>query len=509
MITRSHYPGESVLPTVPILTAQTLRHLLTCPRRVWLDMHGNPTERDEVSPETQWLYTLGIQHEQAVQQATADSIEALPVSSWAEGVAVTRELMATGAPVIIGAYLAQRAPLDLSGNEFELRGRVDRLVRLRRFGESAYAPVEIKRRSQPDTADWVQLDYYAWLLSFVQASTPPGELWLGADELGRPRRRLPHEFDEERLLAVLAQAASILAAPTAPAIHLESHCRACPWYTACQAAARAEGHLDLLYNLPRTTRDHLRQAGVATLADVVARPPTDLQRVKGIGAKRARTLQANAQALLSGEPVWLAALPDLCRQPGWMFDLETCEVKGQTVPWCMGWCDVNGRTEIALVATVQLTESLMLPGGQRVILVPDSDSAWEAFAAAVAVTDAPIYHWSGYDAALLRQSAPAPVRTSLEPRLHDLNATLRRSVSLPLKSTSIKQVSTFLGFAWPGHQDYRAAYVDYRYWLESGDPTVLARACTYQRADVQSLAHVWHWMNETSPPPDTKPRAAE
>jgi predicted RecB family nuclease len=161
----------------------------------------------------------------------------------------------------------------------------------------------------------------------------------------------------------------------------------------------------------------------------------------------------------------------------------------------MGWCDTQGHTHIALVAAVQLPASFALPDDQPVTLVPDSDSAWEVFAEAVNGSDGPVYHWSGYDAALLRHSAPGYIRSLLEPRLHDLNATLRRVLSLPLTSTSIKQVATYLGFDWPGHQDYRAAYVDYRAWLDSGDETTLVRACTYQRADVQSLAHVWRWLN--------------
>jgi predicted RecB family nuclease len=145
---------------------------------------------------------------------------------------------------------------------------------------------------------------------------------------------------------------------------------------------------------------------------------------------------------------------------------------------------------------VQFPETLILPGGQVVTLAPDSDSAWEIFAGAVSGEDCPIYHWSRFDAGVLRSTGPTEVRQALESRMHDLHATFKRTVSLPLKSTSIKVVSTYLGYPWPGYNAWFAAWADYAYWLDSDDREALARACMYQRADVQSLAWVWRWLVE-------------
>lgn len=81
----------------------------------------------------------------------------------------------------------------------------------------------------------------------------------------------------------------------------------------------------------------------------------------------------------------------------------------------------------------------------------------------------------------------------------DLFRGVENVVSLPLKEWSIKKVSTHLGFEWPGPRDYRAAYIDYRSWLDTNDLPTLARACTYQRADVHSLAYVWRWLVKNAP----------
>lgn len=484
-----------------IITAGALRHMATCARRVWLDAHGDPAERDLLSAQTQNLMAAGIRHEIAVQRATADGpLEPVAVESWDEAVTTTRDLMGQGVPLLVGACLEVRAPLDLTDRVFTVRGAVDRLVRLpaheTRGGGAVYGAVEIKQRATAEDSDWVQLDLYAWLLEQVQGYAPPGELWLGAGPGGLPRHRIPHEYDEDRVMAALADLIATRDTDHAPPVRLESHCRVCPWYGACQRVAEQDGSIDLLYNVPRKTRANLRAAGFDSLACIVGATPDALQAVRGVGLKTATRIQANARAWLEGAPVWLADLPESARRPGWMFDLETHEVRGRTVPWCMGWCDTEGVTQIALVALVQLPETLTVSDDVRVTLVPDSDSAWEVFAESVGgdADDAPIYHWTGYDAALLRGSAPAHVVAALLPRFSDLHAVLKQCLSLPLKSTSIKHVARYAGYPWPGHDDYRAAYLDYRYWLESSHPDALARAITYQRADVQSMAHVWRWL---------------
>jgi len=446
------------------------------------------------------LFALGHQHEWRIQQATAaTSINPITVDTWEEAVAVTRDLMARGVEGILGACLEAQTPLDLTDRVFTVRGQIDRLVRLPQFDEPVYAPVEIKQRSRPEDADWVQLDFYVWLLSFEQAVVPAGELWLGENAYGLPRARLEHHYDEERLMAALLRVIAVRDAVDEPGVRIEPHCKTCHWNALCQSHARMDGNIDLLYALPRTTRANLRRAGITTLSRVLAAAEDELLAVKGIGAKTAARLRINARAWIENGPVWCASLPDHTRAPGWMFDLETHEVKGKTVPWCMGWCDIEGNTHITLVNAVELPQTVTLPSGERVTYAPDSDSAWEVFAEAVAGEDSPIYHWTGYDAALLRGSAPAHVVERLLPRFSDLHATFKQSVSLPLKSTSIKPVSVYFGFEWPGHQDYRAAYIDYQYWLDSADPVALTRSVTYQRADVQSMALVWRWLVEHTP----------
>lgn len=468
-----------------VITARSVRDLALCERRAWLDA-------ERIGPAGDAPLTLGVVWD------NAGPLETRRAATWADAVAQTGRLMALGAATVFGACLELEAPLDLSDRVFAIRAQIDRLERVEHLGETLYAPVLLRESLTADDADRLTLDLWVWLLDNLGGTPPPAELWLGVDGLGRARRRLAHEYDEARLLDALTRLAALLAREAAPPVHLIEACKTCPHRADCDAIARQDGALDLLYGVSRRVREGLRAAGLRSLAQIAAASPDDLMRVKGIGPASAPRIHANARAWLNACPVHLHPLPETCAAGGWMFDLETLERNGQVVPWCMGWCDVRGQTQIALVGPVQTPETLSLPGGQQVTLAPDSDSLWEVLAESVA-GNAPIFHWTGYDAALLRGTAPRAVRDALEPRFEDLHRHFTRAVSLPLRSTSIKVISTYLGYPWPGYNEWFAAYLDYRYWLDGGPIAALERACMYQRADVQSMAWVWRWWAGVQP----------
>lgn len=478
---------------IPI-TAPALSALTLCERRAWLDTHAEQPDDGPLTLSVEWA---GRGPAMLEEHRAAD---------WAGAVEQTRRWMRQGAACIYGACFELHVPLDLSDRVYTIRARIDRLMRVEHVGRVCYAPVLLREPMAADEADRGVLDLWVWILAALDGSPPPAETWLGVDALGRARRRLPHDYDETRVLDALTRAADVLNRPDAPAVRLIEACKTCPHQIACHAIAREDGALELLYGVSRRVREGLRAAGFCSLAEVAAARVDELQMVKGIGPATAPVIHANARAWLMGRPVRLRPAPDVCCSGGWMFDLETLERRGQIVPWCMGWCDVSGRAQIALIGPVQTPEVLALPGGQQVTLAPDSDGLWEIFAAAVD-DGRPIFHWSGYDAAILRATAPLAIQVVLGPRLQDLHRHFTRSISLPLRSTSIKAVSTYLGYPWPGYNEWFAAYLDYRYWLDSGAIDALERACLYQRADVESMAWVWRWWMATDGAPDLNPGA--
>ncbi len=467
-----------------------------CERRVWLDFYADDTQRDPLPPMVLHRQQEGAAHERVVQEALSPQREVVPVLSWNSGLRFTRQAMAQGVKAIMGAYF--EATLTLPGcPPVVMRGRADRLVRLA-ASPHVYGVIEIKHYTTLDPRDELQLDAYLWLLSQHQDGEPLGEFWLGRDEDGHPLRTLQHRLDETLLMQVIARAVEVLLSRSEePPVSLLKHCATCHWYSPCRQVAEKRLDLGLLSGLRADTQTALRSAGISDLREIAAMHPDDLRRFKGIKST-ADAHHAHARAWVAGAPVWYGDLMSQCLQGGWFFDIET-DPRAGTV-WSIGWSAMDGNGSIALVAPhISRPHSLRLPDGHHITLVPDSATAWEVFAAGVAANALPIFHWTGFDAGVMRHSAPEAVRDALDDRLHDLHAAFNRAVKFPVKGSSLKVVAAYLGFAWSVYEAWDAAFNDYNLWLARQDETALARACAYQRDDVDALRVVWRWL-VTQPP---------
>ncbi|MEZ4668522.1 MAG: ribonuclease H-like domain-containing protein [Anaerolineae bacterium] len=255
-------------------------------------------------------------------------------------------------------------------------------------------------------------------------------------------------------------------------------------------------HLDLslLPRLSRQARESLYRAGITNLHDMVALTVEELQRIKGI-KKTAFAHHASARAYVEDRPIWMNPLPDVLHQGGWMFDLETAALAGgDGMPWSLGWSDEQGISYIALVAPGKPRGEISLLGFAKLILVADKDEAWHVFHQSVGNDEKPIYHWTGFDAGVMRATAPLEVRQALLERMHDLHHTFISSVRLPIKSYSIKKVAPYFGFNWSGYEEWWAAETDYRRWLATDNADLIFRSCGYQRDDVLALAVIWDWL---------------
>jgi len=376
-----------------------------------------------------------------------------------------------------------------------VRGRVDWLRRVAqpsRWGNWAYEPVEIKQHHQPNEADYLQLDLYLWLLQQAQGAETSGWFWLGRGFDNEPLNVIEHSFRPERMETAFRQVEQLLSEQTAPPVFLANHCLTCPWHSACEQTAAAEGSITRLPGLTREMWQALDDGAIRTLADVLSRTPEDLQRFKGIGKVKARELIAYAEALTTRLPVLLNSLPDAVQQAGIMLDLETRLDDGE--PWCFGWKVGDDPFQVAIVDAYCEIERLNLHDGMEIMFVPDSDTGWRMVADAALRFPGPMYHWSGFERTVMRKTAPSDVIEALDERLHDLHRTFKRSCVLPMRGTSIKKVAAYLDFQWPAGSDAITSWLDYQRWLLNSDTEALARACAYNRADVEALAVVRLWL---------------
>jgi uncharacterized protein len=472
-----------------VITAYTLRYVIDCERRVWLNQHGDASLRDQPSLE---FAVQGIGHERAVQASMFGQTVPVEAQTWAKMVSATQTLMKRGVTGIQGAAF-ERA-LDAESG-ITVRGRVDWLRRVAQpsqLGGWSYEPVEIKLRRERSDADAVQLDLYIWLLEAAQGVQPSGWLWLGRDEENHPQNRIEHIYRETRLQGALSQAVAALTQSEAPPVFLGSHCKLCPWRASCEKTAKHERSVALLPGLPRHTWEGMRRAGIHTIDQLLELEPDDLRHFKGVGKKRALELLTSARAYTGNRPTVRGPMPEAARLPGVMLDLETRLDDGSI--WCFGWQGADGRIQAAIVDRYYEDDSLLLPDGARVTMVESSDEGWRMVAAAAQEMPGPVYHWGSFEMGMLKNTAPPDVIDALADRLHDLNRTFRKTVAIPVRGTSLKTVAPYLGFEWPEGTNALTACADYEAWLLDNNAHALARACAYNRADIEAMAMIWRWL---------------
>lgn len=476
-----------------IITAYTLRYLSMCDRRVWLDHFGERNLRETVSAD---VFAGGISHEQAVGAAMFGPVIPVTALDWADKVRVTRDLMRQGAAGIQGAAFERTFDFGLP---ITVRGRVDWLRRVSQpseLGRWCYEPVEIKLRKEVSLEDRLQLDLYLWLLNQEQGVETSGWFWMARDADNRPLHVIEHSLDEARLFMAFEQVYALLDMVSAPPIFLAAHCKTCSWHSACENSARSGQDIALLPGLSRQTWEHMHRENIQTLEHILALSPQDLSHFKGVGKKRAMEMRAHAQAVVGGMPVPRCPLPEKVRLPGVMLDLETGLDDGRV--WCFGWRGADGRTRVAIVDAYCEEKVLHCPDGQVIMIIRSSDEGWRLVAEAADEMPGPVYHWGSFEKGVLRNTAPPDVVLALDDRLHDLNRTFRQTYALPVRGTSIKKVAPYLGFRWPEGTNAFSAWADYSAWLMESDASALARACSYNRADVDALSLIWKWMVDNS-----------
>lgn len=260
--------------------------------------------------------------------------------------------------------------------------------------------------------------------------------------------------------------------------------------------------MSTLYNdlhrlhLRQDTLAHLQAAGIYTLAQLAALSPDQLRTFKGIKST-AEQVHAKARALHAAQPIWHGRLPPHCIDPGYMFDIETIPYTEEI--WSIGWCDPDGQLFTAVCAGVEEPVTATLPDGRAVLLTPDSATLWASFAAAIPADSRPVYHWTGFDTGVMRKTAAPDVQNHFLPRSQDLHRVYKNAVCFPVENGSLKTVAGWLGFGWSAYAAWDQAYYDYRRFLTTGDGEALARACCYQRDDVEAMRVVWAWLVANDP----------
>lgn len=473
--------------TVITISASMLRWYTSCERRIWLDKYGDSQDRNELPGTTYFRRVQGIQHEKEILNYTMPNHENINVSDWAEAVTVTRDLMAGNTRRIAGAAFETSITLNSTPEDIRLIGQVDQLIAL----DDRYGVVEIKYRQRLNPSDELQMDLYVWLIEQITGRQPEAEFWLGVRQGSARYNPVPHTYDELRLMTTLERVAQLMSAKDEePYVRTASHCEACHWHHYCSNKAKKRLSLSLLNGIRSKTIEDMRQKGYTSLRQLVKLKPDELMQFHGIKTTATR-YHAQARSWVENQPIWYGEVPDNCYRDAWFFDIETNPDTGAV--WSIGWSKANGRTEAIIVAPGKHGLKQTLPDGHLIHYVQNANSAWELFHDVVSADDMPIFHWSGFDAGIMKSFAPH-IHENLKPRLMDLCKVFSQTVQIPQQGVSLKVVAPYLGFKWRAYEDWFQAWTDYLHWLDSGDETRLLKLSQYQTDDVLAMIVVNEWL---------------
>lgn len=477
-----------------MITAAQLYDHVSCPRRVDLDLHGDPGGRAELSAFVRMLWERGSAHEAGVAAGLPNGTVRLAGLPGHERAILTAEAMAAGANLIHGG----RIEAD------DLLGDPDLLVR----SGTGYLPADIKSGraeegggdedgdGRPKAHYAVQVALYSDVLQRLGRSAGrTAEIW---DVTGR---RVTYDLDAARgprtptswwdlYVATRDAVRAIAADPNSTRGALSAACGLCHWRAVCTAQLENADDLTLIPGLGRAAREGMAGT-LSTVAELAACDPEGFingarTAFSGVGPDRLRTFHARARLLSTpGATAYLKTPVELpVTDEEIFFDIEADPMRD--VVYLHGFVHRTNRD----------------PASERFFAFtadePTPDAERAAFAASMAHLaahpDATVYYYSKYERTAyrkLRRRYPDVCREEdvealfTSPRSIDLYCdVVTKATEWPTRSHSIKVLAKHLGFAWRDTDPSGAASIEwYNRFVETGDRAVLQRIVDYNEDD--------------------------
>jgi predicted RecB family nuclease len=478
------------------ITASMLYDLVQCPKRVELDLFGDPSERDEISAFVQMLWRRGALYERQVVEDGDTAMLDLTGVDIHDKERLTLDAMRRGIPLIYGGRISAD---DLVGvPDF-----------LRRVGDG-YEPLDVKSGNGEEGGDddtdgkpkvhyAVQLALYVDILERLGLSAGRHGVILdirGEEvvyRLNEPRgvRSTNTLWDEYQ--DCLSTARAIVDRTLTPAGALASACKLCVWHSACSTALKAADDLTLIAALGRAARD----AMAPTIPTVTALAECDPEGFihkgktifKGVGADRLRTFHARAKLLTEpgAKPYLTAPIALPSSDVEFFFDIEVDPLRNHT--YLHGIVERhggdNGTERFVAFFTDDETPEAERDAFARSVDFLTSDPA------------ATIWYYSKYERTIYRKlqarypdvcSAEAIEELFNPARAVDLLFdVVMKATEWPTSDRSIKTLAKNLGFSWRDTNPSGAASIEwFDRWVRERDPTMKSRILDYNEDDCRA-----------------------
>lgn len=473
-----------------------LYNLIQCPHRVTMDIFGDPTQRDEISPFVQLLWEKGQLFERETIQALDLPFTDLKGGSAAEREALTTDAMDRGDALIYGGRISAD---DLVGEPDLLRRDGDKYVAgdIKSGAGEEGATEESDGKPKPHYA--VQLALYTDIL----------------ERLGRSAGRRPFVwdvhgeevvYDLDALQGVrtptalwttyqecLAEARRIVAESEATLPALSGICKLCQWKTTCKARLETLDDLTLIPDLGRTKRDGM----VALIPTVRAMATVDVASltrgkktvIVGVGPDSLVKFQERARLLVrdDAQPYLKASLDLPSSETELFFDIENDPFRD--ICYLHGFVERRGGPTGTERFVACLAEQ-PTPGEERRAF----SEAWDYVTRS---RPCAIYYYSSHEKTVWRKLQKRFPEVATEADIEEMFAA-QTSIDLyrvvtsksvwPTRDHSIKTLATHIGFTWRDAEPSGAASIEwYHRWVETGDPALRQRILDYNEDDCAAM----------------------
>lgn len=470
-----------------MLTDDLFLDYLRCHRRAFLELHGDPSEREPPGDYVKKIISDSIDNRSAVlSQYDARTVD-YPPQDWRAGAAATLALMAAGEAVIHRGVLLSQDPFDVP-----LVGKPDLLIRVPGpsiWGDWHYETAQIKLGRRPKLEYQLVATFQAWLLEQIQDATPEN-CWLILRDRD-PFNVLWEErlFQMEELLDDWVVMATERQEPEV--FIARNRCGLCAWQSHCHGVAQAQNHLSLLPGVTPKRYSFLQDLGITTLDDLRKADASRLAYLPGFGPAVAEKMIYQAQSTwnnLALLPATIPAPPPLQAPVELYFDIEAEPELG--VLFLHGVLEVNHRRG---------SETFHAFIAER---PEDEEQTWNNFLQLVCDRHptAPIYHFCSYEADSMRRlgqlyGTDPKIIEALVARFIDIHWWVTETVTMPVESYALKHIARWIGFDWRDSEANGAlAIYWYAAWLKTGDRSYLDRVIDYNEDDCRATYVVKEWL---------------
>lgn len=459
-----------------LITEKSFYQYIKCPSWVYFEAHAGESQPHD--PLLQKLIDDGlIEEKQREILADRKQLYEVTAEDAEEAFLQTLQFMREGRQTIYRATLIDQHWV----------GQPDVLERVEgksNLGDYYYVAADIKRTREVRDDHKFQGCFYAELLEKIQGVKPAQGYVI------TPERAvlsyLIEEFETEYKLT-LGEIEAIVAGRKPPHF-LTSGCKQSPWFDACR---RESVHCDSLSVLNRIWREEvalLEDAGVKTIDELAALSVRDLaRRVPGMHPPRLETLRDQAVAIHENHHIIRGRVDFPESAVEIFFDIESDPLRD--FDYLFGVLAVqDGKGEYHSFFAE-------FPGDER--------RAWKEFVTFIeGHYDAPIYHYGQFEVEVVRRfikkyGASAIAEEAFERNMIDLLYVMRPAIIFPLPFYSLKDIASYIGFAWRADDASGAnSVLWFEEWMRTKNDALRKKILEYNEDDVRATHLVKKWVRE-------------